>query len=44
MSSVEPPYLQFRMFFSFTKRIICEDPPAMRDLFDEDHTIFNAIL
>jgi hypothetical protein len=44
MSSVDPPYLRFRMFFSFTKRIICEDPPTMRDLFDEDHTIFNVIL
>ncbi|KAF4442784.1 hypothetical protein FACUT_1806 [Fusarium acutatum] len=42
MSSVDPPYLRFRMFFCFTKRIICEDPPATRDLFDEDHTIVHA--
>ncbi|RKK71874.1 hypothetical protein BFJ69_g10620 [Fusarium oxysporum] len=42
MASVDPPYLRFRMFFFFTKRIICEDPPAMRDLFDEDHIIFLA--
>ncbi|KAF5265795.1 hypothetical protein FOXYS1_3378 [Fusarium oxysporum] len=42
MASVDPPYLRFRMFYFFTKRIICEDPPAMRDLFDEDHIIFLA--
>ncbi|KAK7581399.1 hypothetical protein V3481_013504 [Fusarium oxysporum f. sp. vasinfectum] len=42
MASVDPPYLRFRMFFFFTKRIICEDPPAMWDLFDEDHIIFLA--
>ncbi|KAI1041938.1 hypothetical protein LB505_009651 [Fusarium chuoi] len=42
MSSVDQPYLRFRMFFAFTKRIICEAPPAMRDQFNEDHIIFHS--
>lgn len=30
------------MFFAFTKGIICEALPAMRDQFDEDHIIFHS--
>ncbi|KAH7243324.1 uncharacterized protein BKA55DRAFT_541584 [Fusarium redolens] len=42
MSSVDPPCLRFRMFFFFTKRIICQDPIVMRDLFDESNVIFHT--